>query len=120
MKDIDLHVGYDPALTKSRILDAMRRAEAGAVDPESHVTFESWDGLARTLSGMRLELLRQVRREPPASVANLARTLERDYKRVHEDVEILCASGLLERADNGRIQAAYDEIRALISLVDAA
>ncbi len=119
MKGIDLHVGYDPAASKARILDAIRRAEAGQVAPESHVTFESWEGLARALSGKRLELLREVRREPAASVAALARTLGRDYKRVHEDVEILCAAGLLDRTDDGGIRAGYDEIRTLISLVDA-
>ncbi len=28
VKDIELHVGYDPAATKARFLDAIRRAEA--------------------------------------------------------------------------------------------
>ncbi|MEI9983085.1 MAG: hypothetical protein WDN69_07650 [Aliidongia sp.] len=120
MKDIELHVGYDPVAAKARILDAIRRAEAGNVTGESHVTFESWDGLARTLSGKRLELLRHVRREPAASVAELARALGRDYKRVHEDVEILAVAGLLERTAAGGIRAAYDEIRTSISLVPAA
>jgi hypothetical protein len=50
MKDIDLHVGYDPAASKARVLDAIRRAEAGPIEPESHVTFESWDGLSRARS----------------------------------------------------------------------
>jgi predicted transcriptional regulator len=120
MKDIDLHVGYDQAMSKARILDAIRRAEAGPTAPESHVTFETWEGLARVLSGKRLALLRHVRREPAASVADLARALDRDYKRVYEDVEILCAAGLLDRTDDGGIRAGYDEIRTLISLVDAA
>jgi predicted transcriptional regulator len=119
MKDIDLHAGYDPAASKARVLAAIRRAEVGPVTPESHVTFESWEGLARALSGKRLELLRQVRRAPAASVADLARTLRRDYKRVHEDVEILSAAGLIERMDDGGLRAGYDEIRTHISLVDA-
>ena len=68
MTDIDLHVGYDPIAAKTRVLEAIRRAEAGAVVGESHVTFESWDGLARTLTGKRLDLLRLcTSHRPPAS-----------------------------------------------------
>lgn len=120
MKDIDLHVGYDPAASKARILDAIRRAEAGLVEPESHVTFESWDGLSRALSGKRLELLRHVRQNAAASVAELARSLGRDYKRVHEDVEILVRAGLLDRTGTGCVHTTYDEIRTVISLTPAA
>jgi len=120
MKDIDLHVGYDPAVSKARVSDAIRRAEAGPVEPESHVTFESWDGLSRALSGKRLELLRHVRQNAAASVAELARALGRDYKRVHEDVAILAVAGLLDRTDDGGVRAAYDEIRTVISLTPAA
>jgi predicted transcriptional regulator len=120
MKDIDLHVGYDPTASKARVLDAIRRAEAGAVAPESHVTFESWNGLSKALSGKRLELLRHVRQQPAPTVAELARALGRDYKRVHEDVEILTTAGLLDRTQGGSVCAVYDEIRALISLVPSA
>jgi len=120
MKDIELHVGYDPATTRARFLNAIKHAEAGVVAPDSHVTFESWDGLSRVLSPKRLELLRHVRRAPAATVADLARALGRDYKRVHEDVEILTEACLLSRAGGGRIYAAYDEIRTVISLVPAA
>ena len=115
MKDIELHVSYDPTASKARGLDAIRRAELGAIAPESHVTFESWGGLSRTLTGKRLELLRQVRRIPAATVAELARALGRDYKRVHQDVEILAKAGLLEQTRDG-VRAAYDEIRTVISL----
>ncbi len=120
MTDIDRHVGYDPAGTKARILAAIRRAEAGVVASESHVTFESWDGLSRTLTGKRLELLRQLRRTQAASVAALAHSLGRDDKRVHEDVEILAAAGLLDRTESGEIRALYGEIRTVISLLPAA
>ena len=116
MTDIDLHVGYDPVAAKTRVLDAIRRADSGAVVGESHVTFESWDGLARTLTGKRLDLLRHLHKSPATSVAELARALGRDYKRVHEDVELLATAGLLDRSEKGGLTASYDEIRALISL----
>lgn len=115
MNDIDLHVSYEPAASKARVLDAIRRAEVGTIAPESHVTFESWDGLARTLTVKSLELLRLVRRRPAATVAELARALGRDYKRVHQDVKILATAGLLDKTQDG-VRAAYDEIRTVISL----
>jgi predicted transcriptional regulator len=120
MNDLNLHVGYDPAASKARVLEAIHRAKTGPVEPESHVTFESWDGLARVLSGKRLALLRHVRQNIAASIAELARALGRDYKRVHEDVEILAAAGLLDRTEAGGVQTAYDEIRTVISLTSAA
>ncbi|MGU3405716.1 HVO_A0114 family putative DNA-binding protein [Methylobacterium brachiatum] len=119
MTDVLLHVGHDPAATKARFLEAIRRAEAGAATREQHITFETWDGLAKVLSGKRLELLRHVYQHPAASVAELGRALGRDYKRVHEDVEILTVAGLLERTEGG-VRAAYDEIRTVISLKPAA
>ena len=45
----------------------------------------------------------------------LAARLGRDYKRVHEDVETLAASGLLQRED-GRVSAPYDAITAEMRL----
>jgi hypothetical protein len=52
---------------------------------------------------------------PEASVAFLARTLNRDYKRVHEDVEALESAGLIQRGAQG-LHTGYDEIRARIAL----
>ncbi|NHZ89563.1 hypothetical protein F2P45_11135 [Massilia sp. CCM 8733] len=115
MNDTDLHVNYDRTASKACVLDAIRRAEVGAIAPESHVTVESWDGLSRTLTGKRLELLRHVRSRPAATVAELARALGRDYKRVHQDVKIPAMAGLLDQTRDG-VRAAHDEIRTVIGL----
>jgi predicted transcriptional regulator len=48
-------------------------------------------------------------------VAELARALGRDYKRVHEDIEALAAAGLIERGEAG-LRTAYDKIRATIAV----
>jgi predicted transcriptional regulator len=120
MSDVELHVGYDPASLKARVLDAVARAEAGDLRSENHVTFESWDGLAKVLTGKRLELLRSLHAQAAASIADLARRLERDYKRVHEDVEILSTAGLIEPVKGGGLQATFDEIRTAINLGQSA
>ena len=67
------------------------------------------------LSPKRLELLRDVHRNPAKSVRMLADRLKRDYKRVHEDVETLTESGLLLRVDGG-VSAPYDAITAEMRL----
>jgi hypothetical protein len=53
MTDVDLHFGYDPEVTKARILAALQRARNGDPAGESHVTFESCAGLARILDEPR-------------------------------------------------------------------
>ncbi len=116
MSEVNVHVGYDAKATKSRVLDAIRQAERGQIIGEAHITFESWEGLARVLTGKRLELLRHLHGQPAASIADLARRLGRDYKRVHEDVDVLTAAGLIERSDAGEIRDAYDKISASINL----
>lgn len=82
---------------------------------ETHLTFPDLESLLATLTPKRLELLRDLHREPAASVSALARRLGRDYKRVHEDVETLAGAGLLRR-DDGRVSAPYAAIRAELRL----
>jgi predicted transcriptional regulator len=119
MSKLDLHVGYDPKAQKRRVLKAIRNA-ASAAAGEHHVTFESWDGLAKTLSRKRLELIKHLRAHPAGSVAELARALSRDYKRVHEDVEILSTAGLIARMEDGGLRTDCDEIRTSIALSEPA
>jgi len=71
--------------------------------------------MLNALSPKRLELLRDVHRQPAPSVKALAERLGRDYKRVHEDVETLAATGLLLR-DGGSVSAPYDAIIAEMRL----
>jgi predicted transcriptional regulator len=114
-QDVEIHVEKDAAASGARFGDAWRRAARGERVDERHLSFESWEGLSRVLTGKRLELLRHLRRHPAGSVAALARALGRDYKRVHEDVEVLAASGLLARDGTG-LRAEYDEIRTSIAV----
>jgi predicted transcriptional regulator len=111
--EIEIHVEQSAEAMAARFVDAWRRAERGADVDERHLSFESWDGLSRVLTGRRLELLRHLRQYPAVTIAALARALGRDYKRVHEDVEALAAAGLLTR-DAAGLRIGYDEIRTKI------
>ena len=113
--EIEVHVEQTAEAMAARFIDAWQRAERGEAVDERHLSLESWEGLSRVLTSKRLELLRHLRRQPAASIAALARTLGRDYKRVHEDVEALAAAGLLTRDEFG-LRTGYAEIRATISL----
>ncbi|MGL4440119.1 MAG: hypothetical protein ACRCUE_12695 [Bosea sp. (in: a-proteobacteria)] len=115
MSKLDIHVGGTFADSKRRVLDAASRVECGDIVSEDHITFASWDALASVMTTKRFELVRHLRHHPETSIAALARSLKRDYKRVHEDVEALAAAGLVERSARG-LRADYSEIRAQIAV----
>lgn len=98
-----------------RFVNAWHRAERGETLHERHLAFESWDALARVLTGKRMELLHYVRRHKVTSVRALAKALGRDYSNVHADVQALTAVGLLDTADGG-VQADYDVIETKIAI----
>jgi predicted transcriptional regulator len=57
--------------------------------------FESPAALFRVLTPKRWELVERLQTLGPSSVRGLARELERDVKRVHEDVRTLMQVGLI-------------------------
>ena len=116
MSDVKITVGgamEDEA--SRRFVDAWHRAERGESFRERRLAFESWDALARVLTGKRMELLRYVHRNKVASVRALAKALERDYSNVHADVQALTAAGLLDTTE-GEMRADYDAIKTKIAI----
>lgn len=113
-KRLKVHVGTLGEMG-NRFVSAWHRLEHGEKVRERHVTFPDLPAMLNALTPKRLDLLRDVHREPAASIRALAVRLDRDYKRVHEDVETLTASGLLRRED-GRVTAPYDAITAEMRL----
>lgn len=79
----------------------------------AHVfTFESPAALFRVLTPKRWELLERLQRLGPSSLRGLARSLERDVKRVHEDVAALVEIGLVEKTERGQIHVPFTVIEA--------
>jgi len=112
-----IHVGDSLETIGERVKDAVRRDRKGERVREYHLTFDSFETLAKVLTPRRLALLRHVHRHPAASVRALALALERDYRRVHDDVEALAAVGLLQRAARGTaVTARFDAIETRIAL----
>jgi predicted transcriptional regulator len=116
MSEVKITVGGQMEADASRrFVDAWHRAERGAQFSERHLAFESWEALARVLTGKRMALLRHVRRHEVGSVRALAKALGRDYSNVHADVQALAAAGLLDLAGGG-VQADYDAIETRIAI----
>jgi predicted transcriptional regulator len=114
---IQVHVD-DLAAMGHRFVDAWHRVQAGEPVDEAHVTFLSFQAMTETLSPRRLELLRFVRQHGAASVRELAASLGRDYKNVHQDVRALESEGLLVR-EGRRLSAPWNEVQASINLAPA-
>lgn len=79
-------------------------------------SFESPAALFRVLSPKRWELIERLQSLGPMSVRGLARALERDVKRVHEDVVALIEFGLIEKTAGGEIHVPYAVIEADFAL----
>jgi predicted transcriptional regulator len=116
MNDVKVTVGRAMEEAASRrFVNAWHRAERGENFHERHLAFESWDALARVMTGKRMELLHYVRRHKVSSVRALAKALGRDYSNVHTDVQALTAAGLLDTAEGG-VRADYDVIETKIAI----
>jgi predicted transcriptional regulator len=53
-------------------------------------------------------------------VRELARRVDRDVKRVHEDASVLVSLGLIERTERGGLLCSYDDIHVDMHLRHAA
>ena len=100
--------------------DALDRFEAawnreGAVSL-SVLSFEDLPLLLRTLTPARWALLERLRKEAAASIYELAKRLERDYKNVHTDVSRLAELGLIEKRAAGGLAVAFDIVNARFDL----
>ena len=113
---VKVAVGGSLADDLAAFRSAWERTERGeAVQPEVVVTFESWEGLAKLLTGERYKLLRHLRAHPEPSVSALARNVGRHLRRVQADVRALEGAGLIDRS-TGTVRAAADRLQADISL----
>jgi predicted transcriptional regulator len=67
------------------------------------LNFESPAQFFGQLTGKRWEIVRAAQGKGELSVRELARLVERDVKRVHEDVTVLATLGLLEGTESGGV-----------------
>jgi len=110
-RELHVHVGDTMDDLGARAIDAWHRMQRDEPVDEKHISFETWETMVRILSPRRLELLRHLHRHPARNIRALAQALNRDYRRVHEDVTALESAGLLDRDADG-LRAEYDAFDA--------
>ncbi len=84
--------------------------------PVDRIYFPNEDMLFRTLSTKRRELLRFLRHAGPISIKQLAEKLDRDYKNVHSDVQLLNKIGLIDFDNSNKAFVPWDNIAVEIAL----
>ncbi|CCD29597.1 conserved cytoplasmic hypothetical protein [Candidatus Glomeribacter gigasporarum BEG34] len=83
-------------------------------------TFSTAEQLFRTVTPKRWALLEKLQAIGPISLRGLARELERDVKRVHEDTTVLQEVGLIERDERRKLIVPYRVIHIDFDLEVAA
>ena len=94
-----------------RTAEAIERGEK--VRKRTGVYFTSLEAFRKVLTVQRMNLLRLIREEKPASLHQLARLSRRNIKNVSDDVKYLAQVGLIELKDSGKKISAlvnYDKI----------
>ena len=89
----------------------VRRVEGAGKPGDRTYSFDSIPTLFRTLSPKRWELVAKLQEVGPCSVRALARALDRDVKRVHEDAALLLERRLIKRTEDNKLVVPYDEVR---------
>lgn len=87
-------------------LERVERWEAGEDVPHV-VNFQEPSDLRALLTDRRIELLRSVMVEQPASIRQLAERLERDVKTVHDDLQVLAGYDIVHFEQDGRAKRPF-------------
>ena len=91
---------------KAAIREAGVAAKADTYQGEV-LNFETPAQFFGQLSEKRWDIVRAAQGKGEMSVRELARVVDRDVKRVHDDIVILAQLGLLERTQSGGIHCPY-------------
>jgi predicted transcriptional regulator len=94
---------------KAALRTAGKRAQAQTYQGEV-LNFESPGAFFSRLSERRWALVHALQGQGALAVRELARRVERDVKRVHEDVQALAELGLVERTESGSVECPFAEV----------
>lgn len=96
---------------KAGFLQAFKTGEA----QDEYIYFTSPTTLFQKITPKRWELLEKLQKAGTVSIRELARLLQRDIRRVHDDVVALEAEGIIERGENG-VSVPFAEIHTDFTL----
>ena len=112
MKKVNIRIRRDADVATKEMGERFVQAWKTGKSSGSTLQFESPTALFRLLTPKRWELIERLQLLGPSTLRGLARALERDVKRVHDDVSALKQCGLIARNEAGKIQVPYDVIHA--------
>jgi len=115
-----IRIEPDESAWRSRLRGKMKRASRSDGYQGEHFSFASPAALFKVLTPKRWDLVERLQAAGPLGVRALARALERDVKRVHDDCRVLLYVGLLERDALGRLVVPFREIKTEFRLRAAA
>lgn len=108
---LNVKVGEPLAASLALASQTMEALEQGKrAVPYFGIGFSDVGQLFAVFTPKRWDLLAALRESGPMTIAELARLVRRDYKNVHGDVEKLVEWHAVEKDDQGRVVAPYDEI----------
>ena len=112
MKKVTIRMCRDTGAALKDMGERFAKAWKTGKSSGDSLQFESPAALFRVLTPKRWELVERLQTLGPSSVRGLARALDRDVKRVHDDVRALMSYGLIARTEDGAFHVPYDVIHA--------
>ena len=108
---LKIKVGTDVKSTLTLAQQAMEQLSIGEQPaPYYGVGFKNVSQMLSVFTEKRWDLLAALRENGPMSIAELARTVQRDYKNVHNDVERLMEWLAVEKNAQSKVFTPYSEI----------
>lgn len=116
VKNIKIAIKSDAELFKE-VKEVWKKLEKNEkIKKHEGISFESLDSMRKVLTEERLKILKTIKKDHPASIYELAKTLHRDIKNTFDDVQFLAKMGLIElkKTKDGREKTTpivnYDKI----------
>lgn len=114
---LKIKVGTDVKSTLTLGQQAMEQLSIGEQPaPYYGVGFKNVSQMLSVFTEKRWDLLAALRANGPMSIAELARTVQRNYKNVHNDVERLTEWLAIEKNEQGKVFTPYSEITVDVHL----
>lgn len=104
MKTVTLGIASRDAFS-ARAVAALKGEAQGAF-----ISFETPELLLQSLTQLRWNIIKVMTGAGPLSLREVARRVERDVKRVSEDVHALLNVGVLVRGEDGSFEFPYDAV----------
>lgn len=105
-KTLTISIGENHQQLKNSFVQAF---ETGEYQGEV-LNFETPEVLFKTLSPKKWTIVSAVQNAQLVGVRELARLIDRDVRRVHDDLKVLLNEGILEKNERGKISCPFDVI----------